>query len=291
MSLENKAYIHTSAKPKCHWKIKQPIMSRATITCHTISTSYGSSDIRVFEPADAENIQGTIVTVHPWSFLGGGEHNTVGLARFISSIAKSRGWRVITFTLKSTPLYLGGAIGGILLRHYHEVNHIVEVAEWTYRQYHTGDNIKEAKHLVLLGSSAGAPYAGSAMEKVQQKQTQVKMISAFIAVGYTFGNFAWLGFGRHFSSVVGSSTSSFCGSASSSTQDVNIAHKLFIMGENDEFTSVEQLERMVAKMKAVNSSCRVDMDIVPDVGHFELESPSYDPIVAEKVIRWLGEVL
>jgi hypothetical protein len=34
-----------------------------------------------------------------------------------------------------------------------------------------------------------------------------------------------------------------------------------------------------------------DMDIVPDVGHFELESPSYDPIVAEKVIRWLGEVL
>jgi hypothetical protein len=252
----------------------------------------------VFEPADAENIQGTIVTVHPWSFLGGGEHNTVGLARFISS-AKSRGWRVITFTLKSTPLYLGGAIGGILFRHYHEVNHIVEVVEWTYSQYHIGDNIKEAKHLVLLGSSAGAPYAGSAMEKVQQKHHQAK-ISAFIAVGYTFGNFAWLGFGRHFSSVVGSSTSSFCGSASSSTQDVNIAHKLFIMGENDEFTSVDQLERMVAKIKAyifniyiiyIYIYIYIDMDIVQDVGHFELESPSYDPIVAEKVIRWLGEVL
>ena len=44
-----------------------------------------------------------------WSFLGGGEHNTIGLARNISS---NKGRRVITFTLNSMPLYLGGAIGG-----------------------------------------------------------------------------------------------------------------------------------------------------------------------------------
>lgn len=263
-----------------------PKMPKPTISTHTVNTSFGASDIRVFEPSSDHIIHGTVVTVHPWSFLGGGQHNTIGIARGIST----KGWRVITFTLKSMPLYLGGAIGGILFRHYHEVNHITEVVEWAFKQYHKNNDVISDKHMVLLGSSAGAPFAGSAMAKIQQQQ-QAK-ISAFIAVGYTFGNLASLGFGRHFHSVVGNSASNFCGSSSSSAkEDDEVPPKLFIMGENDEFTSVDQLEGMVARMKSANPNCRVDVDIVKSVGHFQLESPSYDPVVAEKVVQWLEDAI
>ncbi len=255
-----------------------------TVSITTINTSYGASDIRVFEPNDG-TIIGTVVTVHPWSFLGGGEHNTIGLARNLST----KGWRVITFTLKSTPLYLGGAIGGILFRHYREVNHITEIVEWAFEQYHTKNNTSD-KHMVLLGSSAGAPFAGSAMANIQQRQ-QAK-IEALIAVGYTFGKLASLGFGRHFSSVVGNSTSSFCGSSSlAAAVEGDAPPQYFIMGENDEFTSVEQLESMVARMKSVSPTRRVDVEIVPRVGHFQLESPSYDSFVAEKVVDWLEDAI
>lgn len=104
---------------------------------------------------------------------------------------------------------------------------------------------------------------------------------------------ASLGFGRHFSSVVGNSTSIFCGpSLSSATDDDDeIPPKLFIMDENDEFTSVDQLESMVARMKSVNPNCRVDVDVVPRVGHFQLESPSYNPVVAETVVQWLEDAI
>lgn len=253
-------------------------MPKPTVSIHKITTSYGDSDLRVFEPTSGD-ILGTVVTVHPWSFLGGGEHNTIGIADKMST----KGWRVITFTLKSAPLYLGGAIGGILFRHYHEVNHITEVVEWAFEQYNT--------KMVLLGSSAGAPFAGSAMAKIQQRQKT--KIAAYIAVGYTFGNFAKLGFGRHFSSVIGNSASIFCGSSSSSDEAASSTPppKYFIMGEKDEFTSVEQLESMVTRMKSINSNCKVDIEIVPSVGHFELESPSYDPFVAEKVVQWLEDVI
>ena len=257
--------------------------NKPTVSTTTVNTSYGASDIRLFEPNDGI-ILGTIVTVHPWSFLGGGEHNTIGLARNIST----KGWRVITFTLKSTPLYLGGAIGGILFRHYREVNHITEIVEWAFEHYHKND--ASDQHMVLLGSSAGAPFAGSAMAKIQQRQ-QAK-IAAFIAVGYTFGKLASLGFGRHFSSVVGNSASTFCGSSSLATEvEGEAPPQYFLMGENDEFTSVDQLDSMVARMKSVNPTRKVDIEIVPRVGHFQLESPSYDSFVSDKVVQWLGDAI
>ena len=64
--------------------------------------------------------------------------------------------------------------------------------------------------------------------------------------------------------------------------------KLFIMGENDEFTAVDQLEAMVSEMKKVGENLTVDSVIVPNVGHFELESPSYDGLVAKMILDWLS---
>ena len=106
--------------------------------------------------------------------------------------------------------------------------------------------------------------AGTAMAKLSN-------ISGYIAVGYTFGYLSSIAFGRHYSFLISSSTP-----------------KLFIMGEKDEFTSVHQLEGMAAKMRRANGS-NVDVDIVGSIGHFELESPSYDHMVARKILDWLDK--
>jgi hypothetical protein len=187
-------------------------------------------DAHVFEPGGGDGgssrIRGTIVTVHPWSALGGGEHNTIGLARNIvnHNINKSEvrrkqigcgdtRWRVVTFTLKSHSF--GGSIWGIFSNHTYEVQQIVDVVHWIRQKYGVEESI------VLLGSSAGSPMAGTAVALLADQRNFA--VSAYIAVGYTFGNLAALGFGRHFSSVLSSSVMSI--------------PKLFIMGERDEFTS------------------------------------------------------
>lgn len=244
------------------------------ISTHSISTNAGAIDAHVFEPAESLAIKGTLVTVHPWSTLGGGEHNTIGLARHITKTRSGSkqthhgGWRVITFTLKSNPIWKGGAVWGICSNHSCEVQQTIDVVKWARQKYETGS-------IVLLGSSAGAPMAGTAMAQLLGEQQQNDgniRISAYIAIGYTFGNIASLGFGRHFSSVVNTTIP-----------------KLFIMGERDEFTSVEQLDQMAQKMRE-KSNVEPTVEIVPDVGHFELESPSYDPLVAKMVIEWLDKL-
>ena len=115
----------------------------------------------------------------------------------------------------------------------------------------------------------GAPQSGSALAQLE-KEKNVN-ISAYVAVGYTFGKLASIGFSRHFNSIVTASSP-----------------KLFIMADKDEFTSINQLEDMVKKMR---SNSKVDTEIVPNVGHFELESPGYDAHVAQLVLEWLDKVV
>jgi len=65
------------------------------------------------------------------------------------------------------------------------------------------------------------------------------------------------------------------------------------MRERDEFTSVNQLERMAKRMRGeegANGGGVVDIEIVPGVGHFELESPGYIKLVARKVLDWLDKI-
>ncbi|KAL7487291.1 hypothetical protein ACHAW6_013250 [Cyclotella cf. meneghiniana] len=280
---------------------------KPVISTHRIQTSQSIQiEVHVFEPPESSNegtpvIIGTIVTVHPWATLGGGEHNTIGLARCITTHSSPQKWRVITFTLKSTPLWCGGAAWGILSRHNYEVQQIVDVTKWVIEKF--GSN-----KVVLMGSSAGAPMAGSAMAQlldqdnevvrpnspdIQQCNAKNKVVSAYVAVGYTFGTFASLGFGRHFSSVISAGNSPLlCGNDSTTpSESISNPPKLFIMGENDEFTTVTQLEQMVEKMRANCSTSIVDTEIVPKVGHFQLESPGYDPFVSNIIMEWLGRVL
>lgn len=255
---------------------KKIMRDRPKVATYYVPSSQSKIEVHVFEPSssgdeDSGDITtGTIVTVHPWATLGGGEHNTIGLARHITgqSLAKKK-WRVITFTMKSS-----GAVWGVLFKHSFEVQQIVDVTKWAMDEFGS---------VVLLGSSAGAPMAGTAMWKLMSESMYV---DAYIAVGYPIGNFASLGFGLHFSSLTSPATQSICGTNSAgSTDQTKMPPKFFIMGEKDEFTSVSQLQEMIRKMK--RDSNKVDSKIVEDVGHFKLESPHYDSVVSDLVIDWL----
>ena len=71
------------------------------------------------------------------------------------------------------------------------------------------------------------------------------------------------------------------------------APRLFVMRERDEFTSVDQLEHMGKRMRGeegANGGGVVDVEIVPGVGHFELESPCYVELVAWTVLDWLDKI-
>jgi hypothetical protein len=86
---------------------------------------------------------------------------------------------------------------------------------------------------------------------------------------------------RHFAHVVAKSSSS-------------TAPRLFVMRERDEFTSVDQLECMGKRMRGgeegANGGGVVDVEIVPGVGHFQLESPGYDKLVVWTVLNWLDKI-
>ena len=78
---------------------------------------------------------------------------------------------------------------------------------------------------------------------------------------------------RHFAHVVANSSSS-------------TAPRLFIMRERDEFTSVDQLERMEKRMRGeegANGSCRVSATS-------NWESPGYDELVAQTVLNLLDKI-
>jgi fermentation-respiration switch protein FrsA (DUF1100 family) len=144
------------------------------------------------------------------------------------------------------------AFWGLLVAHRAEVHQTVAVTKWAV------DYFGAEAPVVLLGSSAGAPIAGSALASLPPLP--------YVAVGYTFGGIAAIGFGRHFGAVLRAP-----------------CPKLFIQGGADEFTSPRVLRRRVAQAAGEEN----EVVIVDDVGHFELESSAYDGLVARTVLGWL----
>ena len=205
----------------------------------SVPTPSGALDVHCWSPAEAAL---TVVTVHPWATLGGGEHNCIGTAR---ELASTCGVRVLTFDMRASWM-----VWGVVSAHRKEVGQIKAVCEWAKERW--------GGRLVLLGSSAGAPFAGSAI-------VAVPSVEGLIAIGYTWGFPASVAFGRHFGAV----------------QQCD-KPKLFIQGEHDEFTGVSTLQAKMAHAAGDN-----EVVVVPGVGHFELESPAYDDHVAELSAAWL----
>jgi len=192
----------------------------------------------VWKPTTSETRQGlpAVVIVHQWSILGGQASLMHGIARELSE----RGLTAVTFDHRG----VGGSSGTRTIRGISEVEDVEAVLEWA----HT----KLERDLVLLGSSAGAPIAGSALDRFT-------FVKGYVAIGYVFGLLSSVLFSCHYDAIVKSSKP-----------------KLFIMGTKDEFTSPAQLQSMLDKMSSVKES-----HLVEGIGHFTLESEKYDGMMAE----------
>ena len=212
-----------------------------TPTEEVVRTPTGTIKAHVWTPPAGAS-QLTMVTVHPWATLGGGEHNCVGIACHLASTC---GVRVLTFDMLSS-----WAIWGMLSAHRKEVVQVQAVCAWAHERW--------GGRVVLFGSSAGAPVAGSAISSVPQ-------VEGLVCIGYTWGFPASIAFGRHFARTLSSPKP-----------------KLFVQGEHDEFTHPATLERFMARAEGEN-----DVVVVPGIGHFELESPDYDAHVAQLTMEWL----
>jgi len=110
---------------------------------------------------------------------------------------------------------------------------------------------------VLVGSSAGAAIAGSALDRVTEA-------ISYVGIGYTFGWFSSLVFGSHYTAVLNS-----------------IKPKLFIMGTRDEFTSVAQLESKLLYVE------KAEIQLVKGVNHFQLESQRYASVTAKYIFEFI----
>ncbi|EEF28923.1 uncharacterized protein LOC8280425 [Ricinus communis] len=204
-----------------------------------ISTTDGEClQARIFKPPQETIQNGTaIVLVHPYSKLGGCQ----GLMQGIALRLSIKGYTSITFDMRG----VGRSTGRCSLTGFAEIEDVVSVCKWVSQNL-------PANKILLVGSSAGAPISGSAVDKVEE-------VIGYASIGYPFGLAASFLFGRHHRAILRSRKP-----------------KLFIMGTNDEFTSVEQLEK-----KLTSAVGRVQAHLILGVSHFEMEGPAYDARIAD----------
>ncbi|MQL75269.1 hypothetical protein Taro_007654 [Colocasia esculenta] len=197
---------------------------------------------RLFMPADLKSKR-VVVLVHPFTVLGGCQALLRGIA---TGLAES-GYRAVTFDMRGA----GRSSGKASLTGFPEVEDIVAVCKWVSEAL-TPDGI------VLVGSSAGAPIAGSALDKIDEVQ-------AYVSLGYPFGLMSSILFGRHYKAVLQSRKP-----------------KLFVMGTKDGFTSVKQLEN-----KLKSAAGRVESHLLEGVGHFQMEGPNYDAQMVTVITQFI----
>ncbi|KAH9301746.1 hypothetical protein KI387_013329 [Taxus chinensis] len=195
----------------------------------------------LFKPASVTN-DIVIVLVHQYSVLGGCQ----GLMKGIAKELVERGYRIVTFDMRGA----GRSSGKSSWTGSSEVQDVVAVCKWASQYISAGK-------ILLVGSSAGAPIAGSSVEQVEQ-------VVGYVSLGYPFGMVASILFGRHHKAILQSPKP-----------------KLFVMGTNDGFTSVKQL-----KDKLKMAVGRNEIHLIPRAGHFQMEGPAYDEQMADLIDKF-----
>ncbi|CAE6110759.1 unnamed protein product [Arabidopsis arenosa] len=206
---------------------------------------------RVFKPrnegeevSDDGNL--VIVLVHPFSLLGGCQ----ALLKGIASELASKGFKAVTFDTRGA----GKSTGRATLTGFAEVKDVVAVCRWLCQNV-------GAHRILLVGSSAGAPIAGSAVDQVEQ-------VVGYVSLGYPFGLMASILFGRHHKAILSSPKP-----------------KLFVMGTQDGFTSVSQL-----KKKLKSAVGRTETHLIEGVSHFQMEGPEYDSQVTDIICNFISSL-
>ncbi|KAF7080072.1 hypothetical protein CFC21_084209 [Triticum aestivum] len=212
----------------------------------TVEAADGAKlSVRVFKPAapveGAEDV--SVVLVHPYTILGGVQ----GLLRGMAQGLAERGHRAVTFDMRGA----GRSTGRASLTGSSEVGDVVAVCRWVAYTL-------KPRAVLLIGSSAGAPIAGSAVDKVDQ-------VVGYVSIGYPFGLMASILFGRHHDAILKSEKP-----------------KLFIMGTKDGFTSVKQLQN-----KLRSAAGRVDTHLIEGAGHFQMEGPAFDAQMVDLIVNFI----
>ncbi|PIA53403.1 hypothetical protein AQUCO_00900171v1 [Aquilegia coerulea] len=215
----------------------------------TVETSDGVKlHTRVFKPREEEEMKDNmvIVLVHPYSVLGGCQ----GLLRGIAVGLAEKGYRAVTFDMRG----VGRSTGKASLTGSSEIVDVVSVCKWV------ADNLSTYR-ILLVGSSAGAPISGSAVD-------QIEPVVGYVSLGYPFGFTASILFGRHHKAILKSPKP-----------------KLFVMGTKDGFTSVKQLEN-----KLKSAAGRVEIHLMEGVGHFQMEGPAYDSAMVDLILEFIASL-
>ncbi|KAK9274405.1 hypothetical protein L1049_019219 [Liquidambar formosana] len=224
-------------------------MSSSTLESCTIETSDGVKlRTRIFKPIGDEEIKDNLVVVlvHPYSVLGGCQ----GLLKGIGLGLADRGYRAVTFDMRG----VGRSTGRASLTGFAEIKDVVAVCKWVC------ENLSSDR-ILLVGSSAGAPIAGSAVDQIEQ-------IVGYVSLGYPFGMIASILFGRHHKAILQSPKP-----------------KLFVMGTRDGFTSVKQLSD-----KLSSAAGRNETYLIEGVSHFQMEGPSYDAQMVSLIIEFIAKL-
>lgn len=108
---------------------------------------------------------------------------------------------------------------------------------------------------------SGAPIAGSSIDRLEK-------IIGYVSLGYPFGMISSILFGRHHKAILQ------CPKP-----------KLFVMGTNDGFTSVKQLQN-----KLKNAAGRVETHLIDGIGHFQMEGPAYDSYMVDVIIQFVSSL-
>jgi hypothetical protein len=226
--------------------------NNSTYETSTVETSDGVKlHTRIFKLRDNNNNKNNnnnmvIVLVHPYSILGGCQ----GLLKGIGIGLAERGYKAVTFDMRG----VGKSTGRASITGFAEVKDVIGVCKWVC------DNL-DTNRILLVGSSAGAPIAGSAVDQVEQ-------IVGYVSIGYPFGITASILFGRHHKAILQSPKS-----------------KLFIMGTRDGFTSVKQL-----KNKLSSAAGRVETNLIEGASHFQMEGPTFDAQMVNIIIEFLASL-
>ncbi|XP_062171662.1 uncharacterized protein LOC133877396 isoform X1 [Alnus glutinosa] len=222
-------------------------MSNCTVESTTVETSDGVKlHARLFKPR--EEIKGdlVVVLVHPYSILGGFQ----GLLKGIAAGLAEKGYRAVTFDMRGA----GKSSGRASLTGFAEIKDVIAVCQYVC------ENLS-VDRILLVGSSAGAPISGSAVDHIEQ-------VVGYVSLGYPFGMTASILFGRHHNAILQSPKP-----------------KLFVMGTRDGFTSVKQL-----KNKLSSAAGRVETHLIEGVGHFQMEGPAYDAQMVNLILEFVASL-
>jgi alpha/beta superfamily hydrolase len=192
------------------------------------------------------SISPVVLFVHQYAKMGGCGQLMEGMAKRIASA----GYTAVTFDLRGA----GKSTGSCSYTNFIELNDVKAVVDHIVREMN--------RDVVIVGSSGGAALAGAALDYSDR-------IQAGLFIGYTWGWWASFLFGWAFEAIESSPKP-----------------KLFVVGDNDQFTSMALYEQKIPGLKGpVN-----EMKLIPGKDHFEIEQVTYDKKITEWLIEFMASI-